>query len=33
MKPVMAMHGTLSRRPAKEQPPADMRDDKTANTT
>ena len=29
----MARHGTLSRRPAKEQPPADMRDDKTANTT
>ena len=29
---VMARHGTLSRRPAKEQPPADMRDDKTANT-
>ena len=28
----MARHGTLSRRPAKEQPPADMRDDKTANT-
>ena len=26
-------HGTLSRRPAKGQPPADMRDDKTANTT
>jgi hypothetical protein len=29
----MARHGTLSRRPAKEQPAADMRDDKTANTT
>jgi hypothetical protein len=29
---VMARHGTLSRRPAKEQLPADMRDDKTANT-
>ena len=29
----MARHGTLSRRPAKEQPPADMRDDKTATTT
>ena len=29
----MARHGTLSRRPAKGQPPADMRDDKTANTT
>jgi hypothetical protein len=30
---VMARHGTLSRRPAKEQPPADMRDDKTATST
>ncbi len=30
---VMARHGTLPRRPAKEQPPADMRDDKTAITT
>jgi hypothetical protein len=30
---VMARHGTSSRRPAKEQPPADMRDDKTAITT
>ena len=29
----MARHGTLSRRPAKEQPPADMLDYKTANTT
>jgi hypothetical protein len=29
---VMARYGTLSRRPAKEQPPANMRDDKTANT-
>jgi hypothetical protein len=29
----MARHGTLSWRPAKEQPPADMRDDKTVNTT
>ena len=29
----MRRHGTLSRRPAKEQPPVDMRDDKTANTT
>ena len=29
----MARHGTLSRRPAKEQPPAGMRDDKTATTT
>jgi hypothetical protein len=29
---VMTRHDTLSRRPAKEQPPADMRDDKTANT-
>jgi hypothetical protein len=29
---IMARHDTLSRRPAKEQPPADMRDDKTANT-
>jgi hypothetical protein len=28
----MARHGTLSRRPAKEQPPTDMRDDKTVNT-
>jgi hypothetical protein len=26
-------HGTLSRRTGKEQPPADMRDDKTATTT
>jgi hypothetical protein len=30
---VMTRHGTLSRRPAKEQPPADIRDDKTTNTT
>jgi hypothetical protein len=29
----MARHCTLSRRPVKEKPPADMRDDKTANTT
>ncbi len=29
----MARHGTSSRRPAKEQPPADMRDDKTTITT
>jgi hypothetical protein len=29
----MVRHDTLSRRPAKEQPPADIRDDKTANTT
>ena len=28
----IAVMATLSRRPAKEQPPADMRDDKTANT-
>ncbi len=30
---IMARHGTLTRRPAKEQPLADMRDDKTATTT
>ena len=30
---VMRTHGRLSRRPAKEQPPADMLDDKTSNTT
>ena len=30
---VMVRHVTLSRRPAKEQSPTDMRDDKTANTT
>jgi hypothetical protein len=29
----MVRHDTLSWRPAKEQPPADMRDDKTVNTT
>ncbi len=28
----MARYGTLSRRPVKEQPPDDMRDDKTTNT-
>ncbi len=29
----MVRYDTLSRRPANEQPPTDMRDDKTANTT